>query len=339
MGKEIWLRADRPENKDERKSLVTSALESGIEKIIIRNEDRDFLELGRFQAVIKDGDDLISGDEKGCLMEISNPREQDLALQMVGKVDFLVASPSDWKIIPLENLIAAFQKSDTSLLACAKNPTDAAVFRDTLETGVDGIVIDVLDPKMLKDFEISTGIHLNDLESAEVIEVRSLGMGDRVCIDTCSMMEPGEGMLIGSQSACLYHVQSESESSGYVAARPFRVNAGAVHAYILTPGGKTRYLAEIVSGDTVLIVRQDGTAREGIVGRCKIEKRPLLLIRTRTAGQEHSTIVQNAETVRLCTPEGSISVSEIVPGDKILVKLEKGGRHFGMSVEESIREL
>lgn len=333
------MRADRPESKDERKSLVTTALESGIEKIIIRKEDQEFMELGRFQVVVKDGDDLTCGDEIGRLMEISTPQEQELALRMVGKVDFLVASPSDWKIIPLENLIAAFQKSDTSLMACASNPTDAAVFRDTLETGVDGIVIDVSDPKMLKDFRISTGISLHDLESAEVIEVRSLGMGDRVCIDTCSMMEPGEGMLIGSQSACLFHVQSESESSGYVAPRPFRVNAGAVHAYILTPGGKTRYLSEIVSGDTVMIVRQDGTSREGIVGRCKIEKRPLLLIRARAAGKEHSTILQNAETVRLCTPDGSVSVSEIVPGDKVLVKAEKGGRHFGMSVEESIREL
>lgn len=339
MGKEIWLRADRPDDKNKRKDLLTAALESGVEKLIIRVEDQDFLELGRFKVIWKDGDELIFGEKKGRLMEISTPEEQKIALHLAGKLDFLVVSPSDWKIIPLENLIAAFQKSNTSLLACASNPGDAAVFRDTLETGVDGIVIDISDPSMLADFQIPSEIHLNEMVSAEVIEVRSLGMGDRVCIDTCSMMEPGEGMLIGSQSACLFHVQSESENSGYVAPRPFRVNAGAVHAYILTPGGKTRYLSEIVSGDSVLIVRKDGTAREGIVGRCKIEKRPLLLIRTRSADQEYSTIVQNAETVRLCTSDGSISVSKIVPGDQILVKLEEGGRHFGMSVEESIREL
>lgn len=333
------MRADRPDDKNERKSLVTAALESGIERIIIRVEDRDFVELGRFQAIWKDGEELTCGEKRGRLIEISTPRDQELALNMAGELDFLVASPSDWKIIPLENLIAAFQKSGTSILACASIPADAAVFRETLETGVDGIVIDVRDPKILKDFHLSNDIHLNDMESAEVIEVRSLGMGDRVCIDTCSMMAPGEGMLIGSQSACLFHVQSESEDSGYVAPRPFRVNAGAVHAYILTPGGKTRYLSEIVSGDSVLIVRQDGTAREGIVGRCKIEKRPLLLIRARSEGQEYSTIAQNAETVRLCGPEGSISVSDIVPGDRIMVKREKGGRHFGMSVEESIQEL
>jgi len=81
-----------------------------------------------------------------------------------------------------------------------------------------------------------------------------------VCVDTASLMVPGEGMLIGSQSNGLFLVHSESEESPYVAARPFRVNAGAVHAYIRV-GEKTRYLSELSAGDDVLVI--DSGARHG----------------------------------------------------------------------------
>ena len=64
--------------------------------------------------------------------------------------------------------------------------------------------------------------------------------GDRVCIDTTSMMVPGEGMLIGSYSKAMFLVHSESLESEYVASRPFRVNAGPVQA-CYGPGNKTRY--------------------------------------------------------------------------------------------------
>lgn len=146
-------------------------------------------------------------------------------------------------------------------------------------------------------------------------------------------------MLVGSQSGCLFLVQSESESSGYVAPRPFRVNAGAVHSYVMGSDGRTRYLSEVSSGDTLLLVDREGGSREVIVGRCKVEKRPLLLLRARVGELEYTTILQNAETVRMCTPNGSVSVSEIAPGDELLVMAEEGGRHFGMSVQESIQEL
>jgi 3-dehydroquinate synthase II len=73
-------------------------------------------------------------------------------------------------------------------------------------------------------------------------------MGDRVCVDTCNLMISGEGMLVGSQSCGLFLVNSEAdEVHPYVASRPFRVNAGAVHAYVLV-GEKTKYLCELEAG-------------------------------------------------------------------------------------------
>ncbi len=171
-----------------------------------------------------------------------------------------------------------------------------------------------------------------------VTKIVPLTIGDRVCVDTCSLMRIGEGMLIGSQSSCLFLVNSESMDSEYVASRPFRVNAGAVHAYILTPSGKTKYLAEIKGGDEVLAIDNEGNCRSVVVGRSKIERRPLLLVEVEVQGKKYSTILQNAETIRLVTPEGPISISDLKPGQKVLVRLEEGGRHFGHAINETIME-
>ncbi len=48
-------------------------------------------------------------------------------------------------------------------------------------------------------------------------------------------MDHDEGMLVGSMARGLFFVHAETAKSPYVASRPFRVNAGAVHAYAGRP--------------------------------------------------------------------------------------------------------
>ncbi len=130
------------------------------------------------------------------------------------------------------------------------------------------------------------------------------------------------------------HLESE-----YVASRPFRVNAGPVHAYVMTPGNKTRYLSEIEAGDEVLTVDKEGNSKTVVVGRVKIEKRPLMLVEAEYNGIILRTLLQNAETIRLVKEDGTpISVSELKVGDKIMIYLDPNARHFGMAIEESIIE-
>ncbi len=177
------------------------------------------------------------------------------------------------------------------------------------------------------------------LEVAEITEVKPIGMGDRVCVDTCTEMKPGEGMLVGNASSALFLVHSESIVNPYVSPRPFRVNAGAVHAYTRVPGGKTRYLSELSAGDQILITDFNGNTSVGALGRLKIEKRPLMLVKAEVSGKEITTILQNAETIRLTDPEGNpVSVVNLNPGDKVLVAIEESGRHFGMKINETITE-
>jgi 3-dehydroquinate synthase II len=339
MGKLLLVRADIPETYEERKRIVSSALESGFVDILIREGDKELTRLGRYDAFVVSGQDiLLDGEKIGQIVKISSSEDLDKASSLKGKVKNIVVKASDWKVIPLENLIADFQNSNTKLLAVATSPQEARLFSETLEVGVDGIVIEC-KPGELKDFlpETIEGGTV-DLQPAKVTRIKPLTMGDRVCVDTCSLLRIGEGMLVGSQSSCLFLIASESVESEYVAARPFRVNAGAVHAYILTPGGKTRYLSEIGSGDEVLAVDPKGKSRSVVVGRSKVERRPLLLIEAEVKGRSFSTIVQNAETIRLSTSEGAVSISDLQVGQEILVRLEEGGRHFGTAIQETIRE-
>ncbi len=72
----------------------------------------------------------------------------------------------------------------------------------------------------------------------------------------------------------------------------------------------------------------------------KIERRPLKLVELRAGEVGGSVAIQNAETITLLSPEEKmISVTEIRPGDKVLVHLPKSrARHFGRAVDEFIIE-
>ena len=213
---------------------------------------------------------------------------------------------------------------------------------ETLEIGTDGVIFEPEEFSQIKDIANlveSLSREQYELKEATITNVKPLGSGDRVCVDTTSMMQPGEGMLIGSYSKALFLVHSESLESEYVASMPFRVNAGPVQAYVMVPGNKTRYLAELKAGDEVLIVNTEGETRTAYVGRSKIEKRPLLLVEAEYEGTIIRTLLQNAETIRIVDSDNNpISVAELKVGDKVKVYIETSARHFGIAIDETIIE-
>ena len=350
------------DNWEEKKKIVTTALESSIPVVVAEPEDIDNIkELGNIKVashsldadiVLINKDDNIEflkeaknlGKETAIYIPIESKEDEELASEVArfGFVDNIILEGRDWTIIPLENLIADLFHRDVKIIASVNSVEEAKVAYEILEKGTDGVL---LTPKTLDDIkELSKLIEdMNKekvaLDVATITKVEPIGSGDRVCIDTCSLMEIGEGMLIGSYSRALFLVHSETVENPYVATRPFRVNAGPVHAYILCPGNKTKYLSELKAGDKVLIVDKDGNTREAIVGRVKIERRPLVLIEAEYKGDIIRTILQNAETIRLVNEKGEpISVVDLKPGDKVLIKPEEYARHFGMAIKETIIE-
>lgn len=334
--KKLIVRADRSDDPSKRKDYVTCGLESGMTTFILRKGDEGLEQLGKMDALYTENGSFADGSYE--YVDIDTPETQAHAMSLAGKKKAVIVTTSDWTIIPLENMIAKFGGTGTEIYACTSEIDEAKLFLTTMEKGVDGIVIDIADPLKLHGFETLASTGKENLTEVTVTSVKAVEMGDRVCIDTSSMMVPGEGMLIGSYSNCLFLIQSESEDNGYVASRPFRVNAGAVHSYMEVPGGGTRYLSEIASGDTVLLCDREGNTRIASVGRCKIEKRPLLMVTATDGDREYTVMLQNAETIKMVGKDGAKSVTKVVPGDKFLAKLDKGGRHFGMAIEETISE-
>ncbi len=360
---------------DNKKQFITTALESGMDhivdftdvdnirrlgnvKIISDTEDSDIVMIGRNSegdGTLRIPDDLSESKDLSAVkrlkrmdkkvaayVEINSKKHEELAAILGKDADYLILMGRDWKVIPLENLIAGLQKEKVKIIAAVADYDEAKLALETMEHGTDGILLcphDINQIKKIADLIEKIQSESYQMQPATITKVEPVGIGDRVCVDTCSMMQLGEGMLVGSYSQGLFLVHSESMESEYVASRPFRVNAGPVHAYVMTPGNKTKYLSELETGDEVLTVDQEGNTKIAIVGRVKIEKRPLMLVEAEFEGVVLRTLLQNAETIRLVTEDGEpISVAELKVGDKVMIYLDPNARHFGMAIEESIIE-
>lgn len=251
--------------------------------------------------------------------------------------DYLLIECPDWKIIPVENLIAE-ARGRSKILAKTRNFQESRTALSILELGTDGISLTPDDPSDIiktRDLFLEQPEPVS-LSLAKVKIIRPIGTGARVCVDTCEILHEGEGLLTGSSSQGLFLVEGEIHSNPHVNPRPFRVNAGPVALYLLAPKGKTQYLSELTAGQSVLLVDKEGRTRTVDVARVKIERRPMMLIEASVGSDSVKTIVQNAETVRLVNQAGSRSISEIRPGDEVLVRYEEGGRHFGTRVADEM---
>jgi len=249
----------------------------------------------------------------------------------------VIVRTQDWTVIPLENLVSRSER----IIAAVETLAEAELALQVLECGVRGIILTTPDPALIRRVGslVKKASGAIDLCTFTVTSIRPIGLGDRVCVDTCTLMREGQGMLIGDTSSAFLLVHAETLENPYVSPRPFRVNAGAVHAYALMPNGKTVYLSEIRAGDSVLIADGSGATEEAAVGRVKIERRPLLLVEAEADGADASLVLQNAETIRLVGEDGNaISVVDLEVGDRILGCTASPGRHFGVPVKETILE-
>ena len=339
--KELWLEIAQNATTQEKEGLLSLAIENA--DVILENN----------QASNRNGklDITFISDlnEKKLSQQKKEGKKTALRVTIQGKedenkaakaaelgVDYVIINCLDWRVIPLENLIAK-GRGKSALIAEVNTSEDAKIVLEALELGTDGVLIRTGN---LKELEKTIKIIKAQspkmaLTSAKILSIKPIGSGARVCVDTVDLMVPGEGMLVGCQSAGFFLVEAEVNENPYVQSRPFRVNAGPASHYTLTSAQSTRYLSELKAGDEVLIVSREGNVRVTNVGRSKIEFRPLILIEAQAGNTKIKTILQNAETIRLVTLKDSKPVTELKTNDEVLVHLAaKGGRHFGISVPE-----
>ena len=192
--KEIWLHL-----RDWNKKLVTESLESGVDAILTRQEFVPGIkELGRMTVIAPGlGDRLVPEDVE--IITIKNKDDEKQAAAAL-KTRAVVVRTTDWDIIPIENLIP---QGGERLYTFVRNLDDAKVAAGIMEKGVAGVVLETADPA-----EISKVVrYIRDLASEkfgmvtlEITGIKNIGIGDRVCVDTCSNIDLGEGLLVGNSS-------------------------------------------------------------------------------------------------------------------------------------------
>lgn len=125
-------------------------------------------------------------------------------------------------------------------------------------------------------------LNIDKIKKIKIEEVSTEHSGDRVCLDLNNNLEENEGLLVGNYNRGLFLINNERaiEDQEYnIEARPFRVNAGVVSAYVYMPDGSTKYLCELRTGNKVLVTNPEGNTRIVEVTRLKIETRPMTLIK------------------------------------------------------------
>jgi 3-dehydroquinate synthase II len=338
--KELWIEIGKTSSSEKDKLLrlvadVADAVLEGTKATIISDKSQvdiltsfDQTALARLKR---------EGKKVALRITIKGKEDENTAVKAAElSADYIIINCLDWRVIPVENLIAK-TRGKSKLIAEVSNAEEAKLVSEALELGTDGVLLKTADPNEITKTAaiVKEQAPKLALTSAKIVAVKQIGTGARVCVDTCDLMTQGEGLLVGSQSAGLFLVEAEVHENPYVAARPFRVNAGSISMYTLGSLQNTRYLSELKAGDEVIIINREGKTRKANVGRIKIEFRPLILIEAEVEGKRIKTILQNAETIRLVTPKASTPVTELKAGDEVLAHIAaKGGRHFGVSVPE-----
>jgi len=320
--------------RDWNEDFQIAALEAGVEEVIL--PDQCAADSRRFGIMATVRQSELPG--RFTETSISADKQSDILGLMAdsGRPDVLITG-DQLDVLSLENLVA----EDNRFYAQVRSPEEAETALNIMQRGVGGVV---LVPRSEDDIWkvarlVQAGTASIPLVDAEIIDIRQGGVGHRVFVDTICYMDQTQGTLVGNTTHGYFLVLSESIDNPYTGKRPFRVNAGSVHAYLYQPNDRTEYLSELAIGDPVLVVRNDGSTVSTRCGRAKIEKRPMLLIKAKHKDTIISIYLQNAGTVHLCCNDKPVPVTRLAVGDSIKAYIRGvEGRHCGMAVDEEIIE-
>lgn len=370
--KEIWLDV-RKVIDSEYEKLVSLATNNGYDGVLV-----DFSQIGRLQlipmqckkmlfiteqeiekyesldtevaseisVVFTDSEKVLSRmncTENGMLLTVNDRASLDKAVKMISQVSYIIIEFQSATNIPLELVLANSQNGKCHICKKVKASEEGWIASMVMESGCHSVLLETKTGSEIIELKkkIDDMTHLKlDMKKLSIIELQHIGMGDRVCIDTTSLLNKNEGMILGSTSNGGILVSSETHHLPYMELRPFRVNAGGVHMYAWNLDDMTNYLSEIKAGSKIMVVDNDGNARCIAVGRVKIERRPLILIRAKDENDiEVNVVLQDDWHVRIIGEGGKpLNCTELKPGDIVLGYTCDAGRHVGIRINENIIE-
>ncbi|MDG7022695.1 MAG: hypothetical protein JRN07_04775, partial [Nitrososphaerota archaeon] len=201
---------------------IREAKAAGISSVLSRGKS----------ARLKGGEGLREyreGEGDFAWVEVKGAADLERAVESALRKDhkFVVVDCTNWKIIPLENLIGEFRRRHRRIYAFMQSESDIKLAFSILEKGVDGVVIPYsslkASKKLIAEVTSAVGQPQLPLARAKIKRIVDVGDGERVCIDTASQLAAGEGMLIGSKASFFFLVHSETIPTEYIPTRPFRV--------------------------------------------------------------------------------------------------------------------
>ena len=151
------------------------------------------------------------GTIQGKGFTIDSKQGQADAIAAVGSLSWIILEFDDWSMIPIENLIAAADSTPTRIAAIIRTAQEAQGAGFALEIGVDALVVPN-DSAIYEAAQIiksqrgeltsesaqeSSQLGFSGLSEMIVTSIEQGGVGDRYCIDFTSLLEIGEGILVG----------------------------------------------------------------------------------------------------------------------------------------------
>ncbi len=242
--------------------------------------------------------------------------------------------------IPLEIVIAAAESAEGKLVTIVDDLEEAAIVLDVLENGSDGVLFRPAAPTTCSRWSgCWRRRHPNWSCPPSPWSIEHVGLGDRVCVDTCSHFEEDEGILVGSYSSGFVLCCSETHPLPYMPTRPFRVNAGALHSYTLGPDNRTNYLSELRLGQRAARGQRRRAAPGGSSSAGRSSSRGRCWRSDPRRGRPAvSLTVQDDWHVRVLGPGGKVlNVTELQTGDELLGYLAADQRHVGCPSASSAR--
>ena len=255
-------------------------------------------------------------------------------------MDYVIIKATDWKVIPLENLIAGL-RGKAKIIVEVKTKEEARLALETMEVGSDGVLLNsgAGEIKAVKKIINELSTRKLNLLTARVTRITPGNTGKNLLFDTCSLFNIGEAVLAGSgEGSSMFLVHSETERVPHLEKHPFRISiAGGTGGVggdnrIRLPGGKTAKSSGLKKGDAILAVYFTGKSRLLIINEVRQEECKRVRIdaefgceteNKKVSGNkeyEKKITVLLAETACLLDSKGNrIPVLELKPGDDVLV--------------------
>ena len=113
------------------------------------------------------------GKKVGRRFNVSSNKDIENILDSAKKgLDFVIIEVKDWKIIPIENIIAKLHKMHTKIFSIARNAKEARKMFSILDVGVDGVIFNTGSINEVRQALVYLGSKSFALTTAKVLEIQ-----------------------------------------------------------------------------------------------------------------------------------------------------------------------